>query len=193
MYNRLFKRMLDFSLALVGLLVAWPVLLLIAVAIKIDDPGPAIFKQKRVGIHKSYFELYKFRSMKVDTPDVPTHLLENPEQYISRVGKFLRKTSLDELPQFYNILVGDMSLIGTRPPTTDEFEKYNLYYRRRLSMTPGLTGMWQISGRSDISDFDEVVRLDLEYIDNWSLLLDIKILFQTVKVDNFWLLKTEVI
>ena len=101
---------------------------------------------------------------------------------ITPVGRFLRKTSLDELPQFYNILVGDMSLIGTRPPTTDEFEKYNLYYRRRLSMTPGLTGMWQISGRSDISDFDEVVRLDLEYIDNWSLLLDIKILFQTVKV-----------
>ena len=101
---------------------------------------------------------------------------------ITKVGKFLRKTSLDELPQFYNILKGDMSLIGTRPPTMDEFEAYNSYYRRRLSMTPGLTGMWQISGRSDIEDFDEVVKLDLKYIDNWSLLLDIKIIFQTFKV-----------
>ena len=101
---------------------------------------------------------------------------------ITPVGRFLRKTSLDELPQFYNVLRGDMSLVGTRPPTEDEFEKYSPYYRRRLCMTPGLTGLWQVSGRSDITDFDEVVKLDLEYIDNWSLTLDIKILIKTLWV-----------
>ena len=101
---------------------------------------------------------------------------------VTRVGAFLRKTSLDELPQFWNIFKGDMSLVGTRPPTEDEFNKYNQYYRRRISMTPGLTGMWQVSGRSDIEDFDEVVRLDLRYIDHWSLTLDIKILLQTIAV-----------
>ena len=104
---------------------------------------------------------------------------------ITRVGKISRKTSLDELPQFFNILKGDMSLVGTRPPTCDELEKYDIEYRRRSSITPGLTGMWQVSGRSDITDFDEVVKLDLEYIDNWSISLDIKILFQTVAVVLF--------
>ena len=99
---------------------------------------------------------------------------------ITRVGSFLRRTSLDELPQFWNVLKGDMSLVGTRPPTVDEFEQYNIYYRRRLSITPGLTGMWQVSGRSDIKDFDEVVKLDLKYIDEWSLGEDVKILLQTV-------------
>ena len=101
---------------------------------------------------------------------------------ITRVGKFIRKTSIDELPQFFNIVRGDMSLVGTRPPTEEEFEHYNSHYRRRISMTPGLTGLWQISGRSEIVDFDEVVKLDLEYIDNWTLGLDIKILFRTVWV-----------
>ena len=101
---------------------------------------------------------------------------------ITKVGRFIRKTSIDELPQFWNVLIGDMSLVGTRPPTEDEFEKYNLHYRRRLSMTPGLTGMWQVSGRSDIDNFDDVVKLDLKYIDNWSLTLDIKILLQTILV-----------
>ena len=101
---------------------------------------------------------------------------------ITRVGKFIRKTSIDELPQFYNVVKGDMSLVGTRPPTEDEFEKYNQYYRRRISMTPGLTGMWQVSGRSDITDFEEVVRLDREYIDNFSLTLDLRIMMKTVKV-----------
>ena len=101
---------------------------------------------------------------------------------ITKVGKFIRKTSIDELPQFVNVLVGDMSLIGTRPPTVDEFEQYSPHYRRRLSITPGLTGLWQVSGRSDITDFDEVVNLDLEYIDNWSLTLDFKILVKTVGV-----------
>ena len=101
---------------------------------------------------------------------------------ITRVGKFIRRTSIDETPQFLNILVGDMSLVGTRPPTVDEFEQYNGYYRRRMSITPGLTGMWQVSGRSEIEDFDDVVKYDLKYIDNWSLLLDFKILLQTIGV-----------
>ena len=101
---------------------------------------------------------------------------------ITRVGKFIRKTSIDELPQFFNIVRGDMSLVGTRPPTVEEFEQYNSHYRRRISMTPGLTGLWQVSGRSEIVDFDDVVKYDLEYIDNWTLGLDIKILFQTVCV-----------
>ena len=104
---------------------------------------------------------------------------------ITKVGKFLRKTSLDELPQFFNVLKGDMSLVGTRPPTVNEFEHYNAHYKRRLSITPGLTGMWQVNGRSDIKDFDEVVRLDLEYIDNWSLRLDFKLILQTIGVVIF--------
>ena len=119
----------------------------------------------------------------MSTPhDVPTHMLGDPDQYITRVGKFLRKHSLDELPQFWNIVKGDMSLVGTRPPTEDEFNEYNQYYRRRISMTPGLTGLWQVSGRSDIEDFDEVVQLDLRYIDHWSLTLDLKIILQTIAV-----------
>lgn len=114
MYQHGLKRVLDFLLALCGLLVLWPVFVIIAAAIKIDDPGPVFFSQKRVGLHKRYFWLYKFRSMKVSTPDVPTHLLEHPEQYISKVGGFLRKYSLDELPQMINILLGQMAIIGPR-------------------------------------------------------------------------------
>ena len=107
-------------------------------------------------------------------------MTEDPR--ITKVGKFIRKTSIDELPQFFNVLKGDMSLIGTRPPTIDEFEQYQSHHKRRLSIKPGITGMWQVSGRSDIQDFEEIVRLDCEYIDNWSPALDIKILFKTVKV-----------
>ena len=187
------KRFVDILGGTVGLLITALLTPFIALAIRLDSPGPIFFCQTRIGKNGRRFKFYKFRSMYIDAEERKKELMAQNEvkglmfkmendPRITPVGRFLRKTSLDELPQFYNILVGDMSLIGTRPPTTDEFEKYNLYYRRRLSMTPGLTGMWQISGRSDISDFDEVVRLDLEYIDNWSLLLDIKILFQTVKV-----------
>ena len=110
--------------------------------------------------------------------------LENDPR-ITKIGKFIRKTSIDELPQFFNVLKGDMSLVGTRPPTVDEFEQYNIYYRRRLSITPGLTGMWQVSGRSDIKDFDEVVKLDMEYIDNASFWFDIKIILLTIKTVIF--------
>ncbi|MDO4304705.1 MAG: sugar transferase, partial [Bacillota bacterium] len=135
----------------------------------------------------------KFRSMYIDAEERKKELQKQNEMQglmfkmendprITRVGKFIRKTSIDELPQFYNVVKGDMSLVGTRPPTADEFEKYNQYYRRRISMTPGLTGLWQVSGRSEIDDFDDVVKYDLRYIDSWSLTLDIKILFKTIWV-----------
>ena len=160
-----------------------PLLAGIAIWVKIDSPGPVFFRQKRVGIHQKYFEILKFRTMRADTPkDVPTHLLENPDQYITKSGKFLRATSLDELPQLMNILKGDMSLVGTRPPTMDEWEKYELHHRKRLAIKPGLTGMWQVSGRSDITDFEEVVELDTKYIAEWCLKLDIEILVKTVMV-----------
>ena len=137
--------------------------------------------------------MYKFRSMYVNAEEKKKELekenevdglmfkMENDPR-ITKVGAFLRKTSIDEMPQFFNILKGEMSLVGTRPPTEDEFEQYNIYYRRRLSTTPGLTGLWQVSGRSAIKDFEHVVKLDLEYIDNWSLAGDIKILIQTIGV-----------
>ena len=188
-----FKRVLDIIGSLVGLLFTGIAFLFVAPIIKIQSPGPVIFKQKRVGKSGRQFEIYKFRSMYQDAEQRKKELeRENEVQglmfkmdndpRITKVGAFLRKTSLDEFPQFLNVLKGDMSLVGTRPPTEDEFEQYDEHYRRRLSMTPGLTGMWQVSGRSEISDFDEVVRLDLQYIDNWSLTLDFKILLQTVIV-----------
>ena len=134
--------------------------------------------------------MYKFRSMYQDAEKRKQELMEQNEMSgfmfkvtddprITKVGKFIRKTSLDELPQFYNVLIGDMSLVGTRPPTVDEFTQYELHHRKRMAIKPGLTGMWQVSGRSDITDFEEVVELDTQYIDNWSLKLDIKILLKT--------------
>ena len=193
-YRRLFvKRIIDIIGAIVGLAVTAVLTPFIALAIKIDSPGPVFFAQKRVGKNGRYFRLYKFRSMYTDAEarkkdlmaqnemEGPMFKVENDPR-VTRVGAFLRKTSLDELPQFFNILIGNMSLVGTRPPTIDEFNQYDLYYRRRLSIKPGLTGLWQVSGRSDITDFREVLKLDLEYIDNWSLASDIRILLMTVWV-----------
>ena len=168
----------------------------VALAIKLESRGPVIFKQERIGKNGRHFTMYKFRSMYPDAEKRLADLMAENEvkglmfkmekdPRVTRVGRFLRKTSIDELPQFWNILKGDMSLVGTRPPTINEFEQYNAHYRRRLSITPGLTGMWQVSGRSDIKDFDEVVRLDLEYIDQWSLRLDFKLLLQTIGVVLF--------
>jgi exopolysaccharide biosynthesis polyprenyl glycosylphosphotransferase len=185
------KRVIDIVGGLVGLLITAVLTPFVALFIRLDSPGPVFFAQTRIGKNGRRFKIYKFRSMYVDAEERKKELeaqnemsglmfkMENDPR-ITKVGKFLRKTSIDELPQFWNIVKGDMSLVGTRPPTEDEFEQYNSHYRRRISMTPGLTGLWQISGRSDISDFDEVVKLDLEYIDNWSVGLDIKILFKTV-------------
>jgi exopolysaccharide biosynthesis polyprenyl glycosylphosphotransferase len=187
----LIKRLIDIVGAIIGLALTAIITPFVAIAIKLDSQGPVFFSQIRIGKNGRRFRIWKFRSMYMDAEDRKKELedknevsglmfkMENDPR-ITKVGRFLRKTSIDETPQFLNILVGDMSLVGTRPPTEDEFEKYNGYYRRRMSITPGLTGMWQVSGRSDIQDFEEIVRLDLEYIDKWSLGLDIKILIMTV-------------
>ena len=179
--------------SLVGMLILGAATLFVAPAIKLDSPGPVFFRQIRVGKNGRKFTFYKFRSMYQDAERRKVELAEQNEvdglmfkmeddPRVTCVGKFLRRTSIDELPQFWNVLKGDMSLVGTRPPTVDEFERYEAKHRCRLSMTPGLTGLWQVSGRSDIKDFDEVVKLDMEYIDNWSIWKDIKILFLTIKV-----------
>lgn len=189
----LIKRVMDIAGGLVGMLITLLFFPFVAIAIRLDSPGPVLFSQIRIGRNGRRFKIYKFRSMYVDAEERKKELEKQNEMQglmfkmendprITRVGKFIRKTSIDELPQFYNVLKGDMSLVGTRPPTADEFEKYNQYYRRRISMTPGLTGLWQVSGRSEIEDFDDVVKYDLQYIDSWSLTLDIKILLRTVWV-----------
>lgn len=189
----LVKRAIDIAGGAVGLILTGLITLILAPAIKLDSPGPVFFSQVRVGKNGRRFKIYKFRSMFRDAEEKKKELADQNEvdglmfkmendPRVTRVGAFIRRTSLDEFPQFLNVLTGDMSLVGTRPPTESEFEQYNEHYRRRLSMTPGLTGMWQVSGRSDISNFDDVVRLDLEYIDNWSLKLDFKIILQTVLI-----------
>ena len=196
-YKRLMiKRLIDIIGGLVGVILTAFLTIFIGIAIKLDSKGPIFFSQTRVGKNGRRFKIYKFRSMSNDAEKQKAALMQQNEMdglmfkmendpRITRVGHFLRKTSLDEFPQFLNVLKGDMSLVGTRPPTEEEFEEYNEHYRRRLSMTPGLTGLWQISGRNEITDFDEVVKLDLRYIDNWSLSLDFKIILQTVGVVLF--------
>lgn len=187
------KRLVDIIGAIVGIIISTPIILVTAIPLLIESPGPLIFKQQRVGKNGRIFNIYKLRSMYVDAEERKKELMEknkmdglmfkmDNDPRITKVGKFIRKTSIDELPQFWNVLKGDMSLIGTRPPTIDEFEQYESHHKRRLSMRPGITGMWQVSGRSDITDFEEVVKLDCKYIDNWSVWLDIKILFKTFKV-----------
>lgn len=187
------KRLLDIVGSLVGMVILALATVFVAPAIKLESPGPVFFGQTRIGKNGRKFTFYKFRSMYQDAEQRKKELMVKNEVQglmfkmkddprITRVGKFIRKTSIDELPQFWNVLRGDMSLVGTRPPTVDEFEKYEAKHKCRLSMTPGLTGLWQISGRSDIKDFDEVVKLDMQYIDNWSIRKDIKILLKTVLV-----------
>lgn len=193
-YKRLLiKRVMDIIGGLTGMLITALFFPFVALAIKLDSPGPVLFSQIRIGRNGRRFKIYKFRSMYLDAEQRKKELEKSNEMQglmfkmendprITKVGKFIRKTSIDELPQFYNVLKGDMSLVGTRPPTEDEFEKYNQYYRRRISMTPGLTGLWQVSGRSEIDNFDDVVKYDLKYIDDWSLTLDMKILCKTIWV-----------
>ena len=189
----LMKRLMDVAGALVGLAITIPVGIILAPFLLLESPGPLIFKQSRVGFNGRIFDFYKFRSMYADAEERKKELMKNNEMNglmfkmehdprVTKVGAFIRKTSIDELPQFWNVLKGDMSLVGTRPPTVDEYEKYSYYQKRRISFRPGITGLWQISGRSDIKDFDEVVRLDLEYIDKWSLALDVKIILKTIGV-----------
>lgn len=187
------KRMMDIVGGMIGSVVALILYATLGIIIKLDSPGPIIFAQERVGKNGRKFKMYKFRSMYEDAEARKAELMKQNEMNglmfkmkddprITKVGKFIRKTSLDEFPQFFNVLFGDMSLVGTRPPTVNEFNEYSNYHKRRLSMKPGITGMWQVSGRSDIKDFEEVVKLDCEYIDNWSLLLDLKILIKTVAI-----------
>ncbi len=158
-----------------------------------ETPGPVIFKQNRVGKNGRIFEVWKFRSMGVNAEAEKAALMANNEMSghmfkmsndprVTRIGAFIRKTSIDELPQFYNVLRGDMSLVGTRPPTVNEVKEYELHHHKRISITPGITGNWQVSGRSDIEDFEEVVKLDEEYIRDWTIWKDFWILFKTVLV-----------
>lgn len=181
MYRKYGKRLLDIVLSALGLLVLLPVFALIAVAIEVDDPGPVFFRQKRVGIHKTHFQIMKFRTMKVDTPkDTPTHLLSNPEQYITRVGKVLRKTSLDELPQIFQIFTGEMSVIGPRPALWNQFDLIAERDRYGANdVRPGLTGWAQINGRDELP-IDVKARLDGEYVRNISFGFDCKCFFGTI-------------
>ena len=181
MYRNKIKRIIAIIMSLCGILCLSWLYLLIVIAIKIDSPGPVFFKQKRVGIHKKYFEILKFRTMRIDTPrDMPTHMLENPDQYITKVGRFLRKTSLDELPQFLNILVGDMAVIGPRPALWNQFdllEERDKYGAN--DVRPGLTGWAQIHGRDELK-IDVKAKLDGYYVQNISFWMDVKCFLGTI-------------
>lgn len=189
----LLKRTMDIVGSLVGLLITAVAFVIFAPIIYIQSPGPIFYSQVRIGKNGRKFKIYKFRSMYPDADRRKAELMAknkmegfmfkmDDDPRIIPVGRIMRKYSIDELPQFYNILKGDMSLVGTRPPTVDEWEKYSPHHRARLCSKPGLTGMWQVSGRSDITNFEEVVALDMKYIREWSLWLDIKLLFKTVQV-----------
>ena len=199
-----FKRTMDIVGGLVGCVLTAIIFVFVAPAIYIQSPGPIFFSQERVGKNGKKFKIYKFRSMYLDAEerkkelmaqnrvkdgmmfklDFDTRVIGNkilPDgTHKTGIGNFLRVTSLDEFPQFYNVLKGDMSLVGTRPPTLDEWVKYELHHRTRMAIKPGITGMWQVSGRSKITDFEEIVKLDTQYITEWSIGLDIKILLKTV-------------
>ena len=181
MYQKFGKRFLDIVLSGCGIVVLAPVYLILAAAIKMDDPGPVFFRQKRVGIHKTHFQILKFRTMKMCTPkDTPTHLLENPQQYITRVGGVLRKLSLDELPQIFQIFTGEMSIIGPRPALWNQFdliEERDKYGAN--DVRPGLTGWAQINGRDELP-IDVKARFDGEYVQNLSFAFDCKCFFGTI-------------
>ena len=181
MYKKFAKRMIDLVLSGCAIVVLFPVLLFLMIAIKVDSPGPVFFRQKRVGIHKTHFGILKFRTMRIDTPrDCPTHLLENPDQWITKVGKFLRKTSLDELPQLFNIFAGQMSMIGPRPALWNQFdliEERDKYGAN--DVMPGLTGWAQINGRDELP-IDVKAKLDGEYVKNLSFAFDVKCFLGTV-------------
>lgn len=174
------KRLFDFLMSLIATIILSPVILIVALAVKFTSPGPMLFKQRRIGKDNVEFEIYKFRTMRIDTPNVPTHLLENPEQWITPVGKFLRKTSLDELPQLFNILKGEMSIVGPRPALYNQLDLKEMRTKVEVhKLVPGLTGWAQINGRDEIP-LSLKVNLDKEYLDKMSFLFDIKIIFMTV-------------
>lgn len=185
------KRVLDAVLGGVGLLISVPIILLVAGPLLLESKGPLFFSQFRVGRNGRVFRIYKLRSMYADAEAHRSELMEQNEMNgpmfkmkadprITRVGRFIRKTSIDELPQLFNVVKGDMSLVGPRPPMMDEFNQYESRFKRRLSMRPGITGFWQVNGRNTVPEFEEVLKMDLAYIDNWSLGLDLKILIKTV-------------
>ncbi|MBI4301048.1 MAG: sugar transferase [Chloroflexi bacterium] len=188
--NLMIKRVIDLAVASTLFILLAPLWLILSIAIKLDSPGPALFKQVRIGKGGRAFQAYKFRSMKntaeADLPELralneadgPLFKIKNDPR-VTRVGHFLRRTSLDEMPQLINVLKGEMSLVGPRPPLPSEVEQYEIWHRKRLETAPGLTGLWQVSGRSDLP-FDEMVLLDIYYIENWSLALDLRILLRTV-------------
>ena len=189
----LIKRFMDIIGSIIGLVFMGIAFLIFAPMIRKQSPGPIFFSQVRVGKNGRRFKIYKFRSMNVNAEEQKKELLEHNQMdglmfkmeddpRIFPAGKIMRKLSIDELPQFWNILKGEMSLVGTRPPTMDEFVQYEAHHRARLGIKPGLTGMWQVNGRSDITDFEEVVKLDTMYISNWTLGLDLKIILKTIEV-----------
>ena len=199
-WGLIIKRAMDIVGAIVGLVFTALITIIVGPMIFFADPGPIFFSQVRIGQNGKKFLMFKFRSMYKDAEERKKQLMEKneikgnmfkmendpriigsgPDGTRHGIGWFIRKTSIDEFPQFWNILIGEMSLVGTRPPTVDEWEHYELHHRARMSFRPGLTGMWQVSGRSDITDFETVVNLDMEYIDNWSILEDIRIILKTV-------------
>ena len=181
MYQKFGKRLLDILLSGLGILVLSPVLLVLVIAIKLDSPGPVLFRQKRVGIHKTHFHILKFRTMRIDTPkDTPTHLLDNPQQWITRVGGFLRKTSLDELPQLFQIFTGKMSIVGPRPALWNQFDLIELRDQVGANdLRPGLTGWAQINGRDELP-LEVKARFDGEYVQRISFWFDCKCFLGTV-------------
>lgn len=181
MYKKFLKRVIDFVLSLVGIILLSPIFLILAIAIKVTSSGPVLFKQKRVGKNKRHFNILKFRTMRTDTPkDCPTHLLSNPDQYITSVGKFLRKTSLDELPQIINILKGDMAVIGPRPALWNQYDLMEERDKYKANdILPGLTGWAQINGRDEL-EIDVKAKLDGYYVEHMSFLFDMKCFFGTI-------------
>ncbi len=191
--DQVLKRALDLVGGLVGCIISLPIIAIVAIPLKLESPGPLIFKQRRVGRNGRVFYIHKLRSMYIDAEERKKELMAKNEMNglmfkmeddprITKVGKFIRRTSIDELPQFFDVVMGSMSLVGTRPPTLDEYRQYESHHKRRLSMKPGITGLWQVSGRSNIENFEDVVKLDVQYIDNWTIWQDIVILIKTVGV-----------
>lgn len=187
----LLKRLVDIVGSLIGIIFTIIVGIFVIPAILVESPGPFIFSQTRVGKNGRRFRIYKFRSMYLDAEKRKNELMQQNEMHglmfkmkndprVTKVGRFIRKTSIDELPQFFNVLLGDMSLVGTRPPTEDEFMQYESRFKQRLVMRPGITGLWQVSGRNKVDNFEDVLKFDMTFINNWSIMLDIRILVKTV-------------
>ncbi len=185
-----FKRLIDIVGSLIGLVILAVVYIPIAIAIKLDSPGPILYSQERYGLQGRPFRIWKFRSMVHNADDLKALVQNEAQGYIfkneqdpriTRVGNFLRRTSLDEFPQFWNVLLGEMSLVGTRPPTADEVARYQPHHWQRLEVKPGLTGQWQVSGRSTIKDFEAIVRLDLHYQQVWTPLYDVALILRTIQ------------